>query len=229
VGERRLPRLSALGLIVLTLTATFAMIDWVMSLEPHWYSTVYAAMVAFGSVLNAFAFAVLVRLLLTSREMTPEPPVSNDLGSLLLAILMSWAYLAFSQFLVIWSGNLSEEIPWYVRRLQHGWELVALAVALFHFVLPFVLLLSRNLKRRARALGLVAAVLFFTGILDVFWLVTPAFFQTGLSVHWLHVAASIGIGGLWLAAFAWTSRRWALRATADVAYAAPLQEEAHHG
>ncbi len=228
-GER-LPRLSGLGLILLALTATFAMIDWVMSLEPHWYSTIYAAMVVLGGMVSAFAFAVLVRLLLANvRAPVPDRQTLNDLGSLLLAFVMGWAYLAFSQYLVIWAGNLDQEIPWYVRRLQGGWELVALFVTLFHFVLPFVLLLSRSLKRNPTTLGAIAALLLVTGVVDTFWVVTPAFYPNGFHIHWLDVAALVGIGGLWIALFAWVLRRQSMLTLRDSAHEALLQEVAGHG
>jgi hypothetical protein len=228
--HHRLPGLGAIGLIILSLTGTFAMIDWVMSLEPRWYSTVFAVMVASGGVLSAFAFAICARLVLWKRETWPDPSVLNDLGNLLLAFLMIWAYLAFSQFLVVWSGNLSQEITWYVHRLQGGWEWIALAIVVFHFAVPFVPLLSRSLKRNAQALRLIAALVLLTGILDVYWLVMPAFFfETGLRIHWQDGVLLIGISGLWSAAFIWMARRRMLPSVSDTRFAARLPEGAHHG
>jgi hypothetical protein len=201
---RRLENLSRGGLLLLGLTVTFASIDWVMSLEPHWFSTIYGILFAGGQVLSAFAFVIPVAALLADR-----PPFStvisaesfHDLGKLLLAFVMLWAYFAFSQFLIIWSGNLPEETPWYLNRLQGGWEWFGVAIIAFHFALPFVLLLSRDLKRSARALSLVAAGVIIVRFVDLFWLINPVFSPAAFAVHWLDVATLAGVGGLWLAMF----------------------------
>ncbi|MBI5030842.1 MAG: hypothetical protein HZB51_09970 [Chloroflexi bacterium] len=202
----KLKRLSAIGLALFVLTSTFAMIDWVMTLEPHWFSTVYAAMLMMGAVLSAFAF-VIVLVVWLGNQMTlagvNPAGLLNDLGSLLLAFVMLWAYLAFSQYLIIYSGNLVHEIPWYVNRLQGGWEWIALGVMLFQFVLPFVYLLFRDLKRHGILLAFVALLLVVARAVDVFWLIQPAFSPSGFSIHWLHFTAWGAIGGLWFAMFAW--------------------------
>ena len=206
----RFRRLSSGGLIIFGLTVTFAFIDWIMSLEPHWYSTIYSAMVATGAILEAFAFAVLLVALIaraTPTRTLVAPRVFNDLGSLLFAFVMVWAYMAFSQFLLIWSGNLPDEITWYVRRLNQGWQWVALLLVLFHFTLPFSLLLSREIKRNSRAVLALAALVLVMRLVDAFWLVMPAFDTSGLRIHWLDLAAPIGIGGVWLAAFLWLMQR----------------------
>ena len=159
----RLQKLSGAGLVVYALTITFASTDWVMSLEPHWFSTIYGMMFMVGQVLTTLAFAVAILALLAE-----TPPVSrfltaetlNDLGNLLFAFIMLWAYLSFSQYLIIWSGNLPEEIPWYLRRSTGGWQWIAIALALFHFAVPFVLLLSGQIKRdRASLLRVVILLL----------------------------------------------------------------------
>jgi hypothetical protein len=128
----------------------------------------------------------------------------HDLGKLLLAFVMLWAYLSFSQFLIIWSGNLPEEIPWYIRRLGSGWQWLALVLVVFHFALPFLLLLSRDLKRNARTLGMVAVGVLLVRIVDLFWLVGPDLkgHGHGLAVHWMDLAATVALGGAWLWAFA---------------------------
>ncbi len=208
--DSRFRLFSALSLVIFAVTTTFATIDWVMSLEPQWYSTVYAAMVVMGAVLSAFAFIVLVIAWFDTAAPLAQvmaPSLFNDLGSLLLAFVMIWAYLAFSQFLLIYSGNLTREVPWYVNRTQGGWEWLALASAFFEFVVPFSLLLFRELKRNALALAGVAAVLVAARVVDVYWLIVPAFSPGVLAVHWLSLTALIGIGGLWLALFAWHLRR----------------------
>jgi hypothetical protein len=129
------------------------------------------------------------------------PARLHDLGNLLLAFVMLWAYIAFSQYLITWSGNLPEEIPWYLHRLRGGWEWVGLILLLFHFALPFVLLLNRGVKRRAGLLGGVAAAILALRLADLFWLTAPAFHPQGLRIHWLDLLLPAGLGGLWIAVF----------------------------
>jgi hypothetical protein len=201
---RRLRALSGPGLILYALTVTFASVDWVMSLEPHWYSTVYGMLFMVGQVLATFSFAIAMAMMLADQE-----PISRviskarmqDLGNLLLAFVMLWAYLAFSQFLIIWSGNLPEEITWYRHRLHGGWGLVAVMLLIFHFALPFLLLLSRDIKRKARMLGSVAVAVLFVRLLDLFWVIEPPMRPGGFSVHWLDVALPAAMGGIWISVF----------------------------
>jgi hypothetical protein len=203
--ERRLELLSRGGLVLLGLTMTFAAIDWTMSLEPHWASTIYGVVFMGGSVLTAFALVIVVAARLAdepdlARALTPG--AVHDLGNLLLAFLMLWAYFSYAQFLIIWAGNLPEEIPWYLARTRGGWGWLALAIAVFHFALPFPVLLARGVKRRARTLAAVAGALFAMRALDVFWQIAPAFSPGRLAVHWLDPAALLAVGGLWGAVFA---------------------------
>ncbi|HLK10586.1 MAG TPA: hypothetical protein VKW76_04345 [Candidatus Binatia bacterium] len=203
-AERRLELLSRGGLVLLGLTMTFAAVDWMMSLEPHWYSTIYGVIFMGGSVLTAFAFVIAVAALLSddpdlARVLTPD--AFHDLGKLLLAFLMLWAYFSYSQFLIIWAGNLPEEIPWYLARTRGGWGWLALGVVVFHFALPFPVLLSRTVKRRARTLAVVAAALLAVRFLDLFWQIAPAFHPGRLAVHWLDATTVLALGGFWLAAF----------------------------
>ena len=200
----RLQRLSGPGLVLYGLTVTFAAIDWMMSLEPKWYSTIFGMifMVSFG--LAALALAIVATRFLESQKPLAQvisPDRWHDLGNLLLALVMFWAYLQFSQFLLIWSENLAEEIPWYLHRIGGGWEWVALALILFLFALPFILLLSRTTKRSARMLSQVAAAILFMHWLDILWIVAPSFYPALFHIHWLDIVAPVGIGGLWLAAF----------------------------
>jgi hypothetical protein len=135
-----------------------------------------------------------------------RPGTVHDLGKLMLAFVMLWTYVNLSQFLIMWSGNLPEEIPWYIRRLHGGWQYLALALVLFHFAVPFLLLLSRDLKRNARPLALVAGLLLAFRVADVYWLVAPDMgghgAAAGAAFHWLDIAVPLGLGGLWVAAFA---------------------------
>ena len=210
---RRLQRLSGPGLLLYGLTVSFAFVDWVMSLEPHWFSTVYGVMFMIGQALGALAFAIVVTALLVKRKPLSDvvaPSHFHDLGNLLLAFVMLWAYIAFSQYLIIWSGNLPEEIPWYLQRSSGGWQWVALLLFLFHFCLPFLVLLSRGAKRRVRILMTVAATLTVMRLVELFWLVAPAFHPAGFRLHWMDLGAPIGIGGIWIALFVWQLGKRAL-------------------
>lgn len=200
----RLENLSRGGLVTVGLTFTFAAVDWAMSLEPHWYSTLYGVLVMGGCLLSAMAFMIQVLALLTARGPLTDvvkPLQFHDLGKLMFAFVMLWAYFSLSQLLIIWSGNLPEETPWYLKRMSGGWQYAGLLLILFHFALPFVLLLSREIKRHARILARVALFLLFVRVVEVFWLITPAFSPDRLQVHWLHLTTLLGVGGVWLWAF----------------------------
>ena len=208
--ERRLQGLSGGGLVLMGLTITFSSVDWAMSLNPRWFSTIYGMIFMVGDALSALTLViVLLALMGGERPLSSvlRPTTFHDLGKLLLAFLMLWAYLHLSQFIITWSGNLPEEISWYVLRFRGGWQVLALLLVVLHFVLPFVLLLSRELKRDARLLGAVAAGILFARLLDLFWMVAPDMtghgLQNGFAFHWLDLAAPIGVGGVWLAFFAW--------------------------
>ncbi len=201
---RRLEALSAPGLILFGLTVTFASVDWVMSLEPEWFSTIFGILFMGGQVLSALAFVIATAVVLGKRKPLSDaiaPAHLHDLGKLLLAFVMLWAYFAFSQYLIIWSGNLPEEISWYVHRLHGGWQWLGLLLILFHFALPFLLLLSRDLKRNARLLARLAAAVIIMRFIDLFWLIAPEFHNEALSLHWMDLAAPVGLGGIWLAFF----------------------------
>lgn len=196
----RMKKVAAPGLIAYCLVATFAGVDWLMSIEPHWYSTIYGIYFFGGHGLTTMAFIILMARYLVARE--PMNHVFkadhfHDYGKLLFATTMLWAYFSFSQFLIIWAGNLPEEQIWYDHRIRHGWGPLALTIALFHFCVPFLLLLSRGLKRRPRTLAMVATLMLVMRWADNFWQVEPAFSQRAFSFHWLFPAAAIGIGGLW--------------------------------
>ena len=215
---RRFELVSAPGLLLLVLTVTFASVDWFMSLEPHWFSTIYGAQMVVGQLLSAFAFVVAVLIWLAQRE--PLAGVLSrvhlhDLGKLLFAFVMLWAYLALSQFLIIWSGNLPEEIPWYMKRTAGGWQYVALAVVIFHFALPFLLLLPQSGKNKGRRLVKVAALVVFMRLVDTFWMAAPAFKETLADLHWLDLTAAVGLGGVWMGLFARELRKMPLLPIGD--------------
>jgi hypothetical protein len=200
-STRRMQLLSGGGLVLYGLTITFASVDWVMSLNPHWYSTIFGFIFMGSQGLAALAFTIAVAVMLSRSE--PMAHVYradhfHDLGKLLLAFVMLWAYFNFSQYLIIYSGNLVEEIPYYVARTRGGWGIVALILVVFHFALPFALLLSRDLKRSGSRLMAVALGILVIRVVDLFFLVAPEFETQGFSIHWLDIAAPIGLGGLWL-------------------------------
>jgi hypothetical protein len=208
--KARLQLLSGPGLVLYGLTVTFASVDWVMSLEPHWFSTIYGILFMTGEALATLAFVILALLVLVRRKPMADvlrPTHFHDLGNLMLAFVMLWAYVCFSQFLIIWSGNLPEEIPWYLRRLNGGWAWVAVVLVVFHFALPFVLLLSRQNKQRLQILAGIAGGVLLVRLVDLFWMVMPAFHPGRFRVHWMDLLMPVGLGGLWLAAFVWRLKR----------------------
>ncbi|MFN8454464.1 MAG: hypothetical protein U0401_07290 [Anaerolineae bacterium] len=203
----KLRRLSAIGMILYVLTATFAAYDWLMSLEPEWFSSIYGVLFIVGQVLAALALAVMGLRFLSAKGRPLASLVArsdfNDLGNFMLAFVMIWAYIAFSQFLIIWSANIPEEAVWYFHRSQGGWQWVGIVLILFHFVLPFFVLLSRRAKRQAQLLSVLAALMIAMRLVDLFWLIVPAFYPTGLHLHWLDGVMPIALGGIWLAALTW--------------------------
>jgi hypothetical protein len=210
---RRMQMISGGGLLAYGLTITFASFDWLMSLEPHWFSTIYGVLIMGGQGLSALAFLIIVLVWLSRRpplDRIVAPSHFHDLGNLMLAFVMLWAYFSFSQYLIIWSGNLPVEIGWYLHRLQTGWRAVGLVLILCHFAAPFIVLLSRTVKREPQLLVKVAAGILIVRLVDLFWLIAPEFHQTGISVSWLDVVLPLTLGSLWLACFIWQLRGRAL-------------------
>ena len=226
----RMQSTSAVGLVLYVLTMTFASIDWGMSLEPHWFSTMYGFLFVIGQALMALAVAIVV-----ARRLSMEPPMSgvynaghfHDFGKLLFAFTMVWAYLSFSQFLIIWSANLPEEIPWYQHRLSHGWEYLGIALVAFHFAVPFIVLLSRRTKRNSTVLARMAMWLIVARFLDLFYLIGPEAYPHGLGFHWLDAAAVVGLGGIWVALFTSNLKSRPLLPVHDAGLADALQAEHH--
>jgi hypothetical protein len=226
LAARRLQRLSVVATLAVAITASFAAIDWLMSLDSDWFSTMYPPMVGTGFLLETMAFTIIVLTTLAPRSALRDvltPGVYNDLGSLMLAFLMLWAYMAYFQYLLIWAGNLTDEIPWYLRRVEGEWLPVALVLATFGFAIPFWLLLFRPLKRNPRTLSMIAGLIVVMHVVNVFWLVQPPFSPGGPRLDWLTVAALIGVGGLWLAVFLWQLGRRPLLAPNDPRLAQALE------
>ncbi len=202
---RRMRMMSGPGLLLFVLTVTFASVDWAMSLNPDWFSTIYGLLFVIAWALSALAFTIAVMSFLTNREPMSRivrPNHFQDLGKLMLAFVMLWAYFAFSQFLIIWYGNLPEEIQWYLPRLRGGWGAIAVGVIFFHFAFPFLLLLSASLKRNARKLVMLAGLILAMRLIDLFWMIAPEFGDAGFHVSWMDMVAPVAMGGLWCAMFA---------------------------
>jgi len=199
----RFRALSSIGLVIYSLTFSFAAIDWVMSLQARWISTIYGLIFIAGQALSTFCFCVVIETILGKRKPMSEYLTDtevHDHGKFMLTFVMVWTYFNFSQWLIIWAGNLPDEIPWYVRRMNGGWGEVGLFLVVFQFAVPFALLLSRQLKREARTLVRLASWIILMRMIDIFWHVEPAFHPT-FHVSWMHFTILAGIGGLWMAYF----------------------------
>lgn len=196
----RFKAVSGPGLILYAFTISFAAIDWIMSLDPSWISTIFGLIVLIGQVLSAMCFAVVVeRILFNYKPMSEllKPDFVQDHGKWMLTFTMVWAYFNFSQWLIIWAGNLPAEVTFYLTRLNGGWGSIGLILVLFHFVIPFMLLLSRSFKRDIRKLVWVAVLLMLMGYIDLLWIIEPNFSKT-LNVTLADVVVPIAIGGIWL-------------------------------
>lgn len=238
VRSRRRQTFAGPATALLGLTVTFASIDWIMSLQPHWFSSIFGPLVAVSQILPSFAFGIVMLVYLSQRTTLGErvgPMLYNDLGNLLLAFVMIWTYLMYCQFFLIWSGNLIEEISWYAIRMAGGWEWAGMGLILLYFVFPFILLLSRQTKRDPRKLVWVAGLLLVMHLVYQYWLIVPSFpshvpshghsnYKHGLhGLHWMDLPILVGIGGVWLACFFWRLPTRTLLAEDD-----PEWEEGHH-
>ncbi len=233
--SERMRRSSAVGLVLHIVCVTFAAFDWMMSLTPHWFSTIYGLYVLIGQAVTAMAFVCLLALILDAggshaaprtpgevghgsaggSSAAPRAPGEirnspsggigipfqgrhlHDYGKLLFAFTCVWAYFAFSQFIIIWSGNLPEETTWYVPRMHGAWKAASIVLVVAHYILPFALLLSRDRKRSAKRLAPVAAFLLAVRWLDNHWLVAPAFDTQRFTLSWLDLAIPVALGGIW--------------------------------
>ena len=198
-------RLSAGGLVLYVLTVYFASIDWALSTEPRWSSSIYGLLFVADQGVSGFALGTAVLIFLARDPLfdrTVKTRVLQDLGNLLLTSVLFWTYVSFSQYLIIWSANLPREAVWVIRRTQTGWGVIAQLLVALHFVVPFLLLLFRVVKTTRGSIGAIAAGLLVLRLVDVCWKVLPAFEPGGPVVHGTTVAAILGIGGVWIAVFA---------------------------
>ena len=227
---RKLSILSGGGLVVYSLTVTFALIDWTMSVNPHWYSTMWGPLHMVGQGLSALSFAIVIVIMLSRTTPLDHVVTSahlHDLGKLLFAFLMLWAYLTFSQFLIVWSANLVEEIPHYLTRWDGGYQWVSAFMIVLHFALPYALLLSRDIKRDWKRLRLVATWVVMARIVDYYWHVAPEFHTAGLTLGLVDFAVPIALGGIFLALYAANLKTRPLLPVNDPGLAKALMHHVH--
>lgn len=202
--RRRLKLISGPGIILYVFGIGFASMDWVMSISPHWFSTIYGFIYVAGQVISSLALMIVVAAMLSQTEVMSgliQPHHMSQLGKLLLTFVMLWAYFSFSQLLIIWSGNLPDEITFFTKRLYGGWGAVSVILLIFHFFVPFFLLLSRDLKRNVKALPLIAMWLMLMRLVDLYWYTRPDFTPNPVPNLW-DLAAPLALFGLWLFVFA---------------------------
>ena len=235
----RTQALCAPGLILVFFSVTFAMIDWGMSLEPEWWSTIYGVMLLIGFVLSALCLTVTVASHLRGVRALSDVATAegfHDLGNLMLAFVMLWAYMSFSQYLITWMGNLTEEVPWYIKRSAGGWRWLCGFLMIFHFFVPFFLLLMRENKRESTRLWRIALAVLGLQLVNDVWLIVPAFTGRPGGSAWYTLAvllcvlpAAAGIGGLWAAAYAWLLASRPLLPRHDPMLAQSLAHDNHGG
>jgi hypothetical protein len=227
--RRRLKLFAGPGIILYVFAMSFAAIDWVMSLSPHWASTIYGFLFVAGQLISSLSLMIAVVVLLARTEpfsLVLQKRHLHDLGKLLLAFVMLWAYFDFSQLLIIWSGNLPEEITFYRTRLYGGWGVVAVIVVIFHFFVPFFLLLSQTVKRSNKLLSRIALWLIFMRLVDLFWMTRPEFTSEAVP-SWLDILLPIALGGLWLGYFAFNLKQSPLLPLGDPKLAEAIEHHEH--
>jgi len=226
----KLSFVSGAGLVVYGLTVTFAMVDWTMSVNPHWFSTIWGMLYVGGQGLSAFAFGIVVLVLLSQTaplDKVITPHHLHDLGKLMFAFLMLWAYLSFSQFLIIWSANLPEEIPHYLIRWESNWKYLSVFIVVGHFILPYALLLSRDLKRNSAKLKVIAIWIIAARLADYYWHVAPEFHNGGYTFSLLDIAVPLAIGGVFISLFVAQLRGRALLPVNDPGLEKALTHHVH--
>ncbi|PYS23306.1 MAG: hypothetical protein DMF72_10125 [Acidobacteria bacterium] len=229
--RKRMQMISGPGLAFLIVSITFASIDWVMSLEPGWTSTIFGLIFVASWSLSALSLTILTMSWLSRREpmnAVVQRSHFHDWGNLLLTLVMLWTYFAFSQYLLIWSGNLPEETSWYVARKHGGWGVIALGIVILQFAFPFLTLLSRAAKKSSDRLARLALLILIMRVLDVIWLIEPAYNPERFHLSWMDVVAPIGIGGLWIATFAWQLQKRSLMPINDPQIEQALQPAHEH-
>ena len=225
--RERMRAFSAPGILIFTIIGTFAYIDWILSADVQFFSTVYGAMILIGDILQAIAMSIIV-LVLASRENRfggrVNAPILHDLGNMMFAFVIFWAYLSASQLIIVWPANLPQEIGWYLDRVRGFWKYLAAATALSMFAIPFCLLLSQDRKRHPIRLMRVAIFILCARIVDMFWIVEPTHRTHGFALYWTDFAAFLGIGGIWTYVYLGQLRRRPLLPLRDPRVAEPMPE-----
>jgi hypothetical protein len=212
--------------VVYGVSLTFAAVDWVMSLQPAFHSTIFGPLVASSQLLTALCFTILVLVWLSERPPLAEvvsPDAFRDHGNLLLTFLILWAYMVFFQFMLIWIANLPYEVIWYLPRSRHGWQWVTWALFILGLVVPFFSLLMREVKEHPDQLSKVAWLLLFMQLVFVYYLVVPNFPDLTILDHWMDFLTPLGVGGLWLAYFLYELKRYPLLPLHDLSRESALR------
>jgi len=207
---KRMRLLAAGGMVLYVITMTMASVDWAMSIEPHFYSAIYGVIYMVGQGLSTLAFMLLLVYFLGQKK-----PMSDAVGTLeihslskmMLAFVVLWTYVSYGQYIIIWSGNIPEFTPWYINRTEEGWSLLALALILFYFAVPFFLLLSRRLKQNLSLVWGVALLVLVMRTVEIFWLIAPDFYTSGFTFDPMYIGTHLLLGGIWLTAFVWMLKR----------------------
>lgn len=227
--RERMRAFSAPGVLVFTLTASFAYIDWILSADVQFFSTVYGAMILIGDVLQGIAMSIIVLVFASGKDGFQgrvNSKVLHDLGNMMFAFVIFWAYLSASQLIIVWPANLPQELQWYLVRVHGFWKYFAAATAISMFALPFCLLLSQERKRNPIRLVRVAIFILCARVIDMFWIVEPTYRRGGFAIYWTDFAAFIGIGGIWTYAYLRQLRRRPLLPLQDARIAPPVSEAA---
>jgi hypothetical protein len=225
----RMRQFSAPGLLIFVMAATFAYIDWILSADPQFFSTIYGAMILIGDVLQSFALTIVVLIIASKDDRFGgriNSTLLHDLGNMMFAFTIFWTYLSVSQLIIVWPANLPQEIGWYLVRVRGGWKVIATMVALVMFLIPFLALLSQQRKQTPHRLIKVAIWLLVARIVDIFWIVQPTYRTTGFYVSWTDFAAFFGIGGVWLFLYLRYLRERPLLPLRDPRVMSPLPEAA---
>jgi hypothetical protein len=200
---RRLQKWSAFGIITYVITISFAGMDWMMSIEPHWFSSAFGSIILIGQVMASFCFLVVIWRVFEKKGILGalDVKVMHDFGNFLLMSTMFWAYMSFAQYLIMWSGQLPEEMFWYRARAVNGWQCLGWGLVIFGFVIPFICLLMRKIKKTHRYLTLLALYLVAFRLVDLYWYGTPVATSEGPKIHWMNFAFPFALGAIWLTGF----------------------------
>ncbi len=225
----RMRQFSAPGLLIFVLTATFAYIDWVLSTDVQFYSTVYGAMILIGDVLQTFALTIVALILVSKSDRFGgriNSSLLHDLGNLMFAFTIFWTYLSVSQLIIIWPADLPQELQWYLVRVRGGWTAIAAGIAIVMFAIPFLALLSQARKQNPNRLIKVAIWILCARAVDLFWIVEPTYRTNGFAIYWTDFAAFFGLGGVWLFVYLRYLGQRPLLPLRDARVMAPMAEAA---